>query len=87
MKEKFPSYDVRVSILGHIQRGGSPTCMERVNASRMGYSAIGALLDGHRNVMIGIVNKEITHTPFEKAIKHIEELNPDLLRMMEILSL
>ncbi|MDP2385321.1 MAG: 6-phosphofructokinase [Bacteroidota bacterium] len=87
IKEKYPNYDVRVSVLGHIQRGGSPTCMERVNASRMGYAAVQALLDGKKNVMIGIVNKHIHHTPFSKAIKHIEELNPELLKMMEILSM
>ncbi len=86
VKEKFPGYDVRVSILGHMQRGGSPTCMERVNASRMGYAAVEGLLQGKKNVMIGIVNKEISYTPFEKAIKHIAEPNPDLIKMMEILS-
>ena len=87
IKDQFPNFDVRVSILGHIQRGGIPTCMERVNASRMGYSAVYALIEGKQNVMIGIVNKEITFTPFSKAIKHIEELNPDLIKMLDILSL
>lgn len=87
VKEKFPNYDIRISVLGHIQRGGSPTCMERVNASRMGYAAVEALMEGKKNVMIGIVDKKICYTPFEKAIKHIEELNPQLLKMMEILSL
>jgi len=87
IKDKFPNFDVRVSILGHIQRGGTPTCMERVNASRMGYTAVHALLEGKQNLMTGIVNKEITFTPFSKAIKHIEELNPDLIKMMDILSL
>jgi 6-phosphofructokinase 1 len=67
VKEKFPAFDVRVSILGHIQRGGSPTCMERVNASRIGYSAVNALLEGKNNVMVGILNKEISFTPFKKA--------------------
>ncbi|MBC7863287.1 MAG: 6-phosphofructokinase [Bacteroidia bacterium] len=86
IKEKFPAFDVRVSILGHIQRGGSPTCMERVNASRMGYEAVNALLAGKKSVMVGVINKQIEFTPFEKAIKHIEELNPELLKMMEILS-
>jgi 6-phosphofructokinase 1 len=87
IKDQFPNFDVRVSILGHIQRGGIPTCMERVNASRMGYAAVYALIEGKQNVMIGIVNKEITFTPFSKAIKHIEELNPDLIKMLDILSL
>jgi 6-phosphofructokinase 1 len=87
VKQTYPNYDVRVSVLGHMQRGGAPTCMERVNASRMGYAAVQALLEGKKNVMVGIVDKNICYTPFSKAIKHIEELNPELLKMMEILSL
>lgn len=87
IKEKFPQFDIRVSILGHIQRGGNPTCMERVNASRMGYAAVNALMEGKRNVMVGIINKNIEFTPFDKAIKHIQELNPELVKMMEILSM
>lgn len=87
IKKHLPELDVKVSILGHIQRGGSPTCMERVNASRMGFAAVEALRDGKNMVMIGIVNMHITYTPFEKAVKHIEAPHPDLLRMMEILSM
>ncbi|MBS1646015.1 MAG: 6-phosphofructokinase [Bacteroidetes bacterium] len=87
VKKQFPQLDVRVSILGHIQRGGSPTCMERVNASLMGYNAVQALIAKKQSVMIGIVNKQVSYTPFEKAIKHIEDLNPDMLQMMEILSM
>lgn len=87
IKEKLPELDVRVSILGHIQRGGSPTCMERVNASRMGFAAVEALKDGKNMVMIGIVNMNIAYTPFEKVVKHIEAPHPDLLRMMDILSM
>lgn len=86
IKKKFPAFDMRVSILGHIQRGGSPSCMERVNASRMGYTAVEALLKGKRNVMVGIVNKDMVFTPFEKAVKHNQGLNEDMLKMMEILS-
>jgi 6-phosphofructokinase 1 len=86
IRSRFPNFDVRISILGHIQRGGSPTCMERVNASRIGFMAVNALLEGRKNVMVGIINKEIVYTPFEKAIKHTEELNPHLVQMMEILS-
>ena len=78
---------MRVSILGHMQRGGSPTCMERVNASLMGYNAVQALLKHKHGVMIGIVNKQVTYTPFDKAIKHTQALNADMLKMMEILSL
>ncbi|MEO8762633.1 MAG: 6-phosphofructokinase, partial [Bacteroidia bacterium] len=87
LKQHFPHFDMRVSILGHMQRGGSPTCMERVNASLMGYNAVQALMHGKQNVMIGIVNKQVTYTPFENAIKHTQTLNADMLKMMEILSL
>ena len=87
VKERFPQYDTKVTVLGHIQRGGSPTCMDRVLASRLGFTAVEALLEGKRGVMVGIVDKEITYTPFEHAVKHIEEINPNLIRMVEILSL
>lgn len=87
VKEQFPHYDTRVSILGHIQRGGRPSCMDRVLASRMGVAAVEALRDGHRNEMIGIVHNEITYTPFEHACKHVEEINPNLLKIVEILSI
>jgi 6-phosphofructokinase 1 len=87
VKQEIPSYDIRVSVLGHIQRGGNPTCMDRVNASRMGFSAVEALRAGKKNVMIGIINNKIEYTPFEKATKHLEELHPDLIKMMRILAL
>jgi 6-phosphofructokinase 1 len=86
IKEANATLDVKVTVLGHLQRGGAPTCMERVNASRMGHAAVEALLNGERNCMIGILHREISKTPFEKAVKHIETLHPDLLRMMKILS-
>lgn len=86
IKKHFPSFDIRVSILGHMQRGGSPTCMERVNASRMGYAAVDGLLKGKKNVMAGVVNNEIVYTDFTKAVKHLQELHPDMVKMMEILS-
>lgn len=87
VKEKFPHYDTRVSVLGHIQRGGRPTCMDRVLASRVGVAAVEALMHGRRNEMIGIVHNEITYTPFENAIKHNVEISPNLLKIVEILSL
>ena len=87
IKDKFPNYDTRLSILGHIQRGGRPTCMDRVLASRTGVAAVEALLAGRKGEMIGIVNGNIHYTPFHKAIKHISEVNPQLLQIMEILSL
>lgn len=86
LKEKFDKYEIRVTVLGHIQRGGSPSCMDRVGASRMGLAAVEALLDGKKGVMVGIINKEIAYTPFENAVKHITSLHPDHVRMIDILS-
>jgi len=85
--EKFPHYDTRVSILGHIQRGGKPTCMDRVLASRVGVAAVEALRDGHRNEMIGVIHNEISYTPFDHAIKHSIDINAKFLKIVEILSL
>jgi len=86
VKEKCPNYDSRVTVLGHIQRGGSPSAMDRVLASRLGNAAVNALIEGKTNVMIGVVNKNIAFTPFEKAIKHNQKINMDLLTLAEILS-
>jgi 6-phosphofructokinase 1 len=86
IKEHCPDMDVRMSILGHIQRGGNPTCMERVNASLIGYNAVKALLAGHRNEMVGLIDNKIHFTPFEKAVKHIEKFDDELMSMVEILS-
>lgn len=87
VKEKYPNYDTRISILGHIQRGGRPSCMDRVLASRVGVAAVEALLAGRRNEMVGVVHNEIEYTPFEHAIKHNIEINPNFLKIVEILSL
>ncbi|MDP1745374.1 MAG: 6-phosphofructokinase [Bacteroidota bacterium] len=87
VKKRLPDYDTRVTILGHLQRGGNPSAMDRVNSSRMGFGAVEALLAGKKNIMIGIINKKISHTPFENAVKHTQHLDPDLIRMLEILSL
>ena len=70
VKNEYPQYDVRVTILGHLQRGGSPTAHDRIIASRMGVASIQALMEGQRNVMIGIENDEIVYVPFNKAIKN-----------------
>ncbi len=86
VNERF-DYDTRVVVLGHVQRGGSPSCMERVRASQMGNAAVEALLEGKKNVMIGIVDKKIAYTQFENAIKHTGKLNPDLLKLVDILSI
>ncbi len=87
MRKEHPEYDVRVTILGHIQRGGSPTAYDRIIASRMGTAAIDALLDEQRNIMIGIVNNEIVHVPFTKAIKDDKPVNESLLGVLQILSI
>lgn len=87
VKDKFPNYDTRVSILGHIQRGGKPSCMDRVLASRLGVAAVESLIDGRRGEMVGIVHGDIHYTSFDNAIKHIKEVNPNLLKIVEILSL
>ncbi|HEX3386166.1 MAG TPA: 6-phosphofructokinase [Mucilaginibacter sp.] len=87
VKEKFPQLDTRVSILGHIQRGGKPTCMDRVLASRTGVAAVEALLEGRRGEMAGIIRDEIVFTPFENACKHNTEIDPNMIRIAEILSL
>jgi 6-phosphofructokinase 1 len=87
VKEKFPNYDTRVSVLGHIQRGGKPSCMDRVLASRLGVAAVEGLKDGRRNEMVGLVHNVITHTPLEKAVKYHVDINPDFLKIVEILSL
>lgn len=79
-------YDMRVTILGHIQRGGNPTCMDRVLASRLGVAAVEALHEGQRGVMIGQVNKRIIFTPLDHAVKHHAQINPELLRVVDILS-
>jgi 6-phosphofructokinase 1 len=87
VKKRLPDYDTRVTILGHIQRGGNPTAMDRLNSSRMGFAAVENLLKGEKNVMVGIKNKSITLTPFEKAVKQRPQMDKDLLRMMDILSI
>ena len=87
VKEEYPDYDVRVTILGHLQRGGSPTAFDRILASRMGAAAIDALLDDQRNVMIGIRNDEIVYVPFTKAIKNEKLINPQKLEVLRRLSI
>ena len=87
MKNEHPEYDVRVTILGHIQRGGSPSAYDRILASRMGVAAIDALLDEQRSIMIGIVNDEIVHVPFTKAIKDDKPVNENLLGVLQMLSI
>lgn len=87
VKTEYPQYDVRVTILGHIQRGGSPTASDRILASRMGQAAIEALMEGQRNVMIGIQNDELVYVPFTKAIRKDKPINRALLDTIKILSI
>ncbi len=87
MKEEYPEYDVRVTILGHLQRGGSPTAFDRILASRMGSAAIDAFLDDQRNVMIGIKNDEIVYVPFTRAIKDDKPINQGLVDTLRRLSI
>lgn len=87
VKIEYPQFDVRVTILGHIQRGGSPTAQDRILASRMGAAAVDALLDDQRNVMIGMQNDQIVYVPFSKAIKNDKPINRELLNTLRILSI
>jgi 6-phosphofructokinase 1 len=87
VRKEHPEYDVRVTILGHVQRGGSPSALDRILASRMGVAAIDALLDEQRSIMIGIVNDVIVHVPFTKAIKDDKPLNDELVGVLHILSI
>lgn len=87
VKKEYPEYDVRVSILGHLQRGGSPTANDRILASRMGAAAIDALNDDQRNVMIGIQDDELVYVPFSKAVKKNKPLPQDLLLTLKKLSI
>lgn len=86
-QEKFPHYDIRVSILGHMQRGGAPSCADRVLASRMGYGAVIGLMKGLTNVMAGIRSNDLVFTPIEDAIRKHNEINQDLLQISEILAM
>jgi len=87
VRKEYPEYDVRVSILGHLQRGGSPSANDRILASRMGLAAIRALIDGQRNVMIGIRNDEMVYVPFSQAVKSDKPLKQDLIDVLNTLSI
>ncbi|MCX6309530.1 MAG: 6-phosphofructokinase, partial [Bacteroidia bacterium] len=78
---------VRVVILGHVQRGGSPSAYDRILASRLGAASIDALLDGQRNVLVGIENDKVVLIPFSKAIKNDKPIDPELLRVLKTLSI
>jgi 6-phosphofructokinase 1 len=87
VEKNLPYYDVRVSVLGHMQRGGSPSCFDRVLASRMGLYAVEALIEGKSNIMVGVKSEEIIFTPLQKAIKGKSEIDKDLIRVSDILTI
>ena len=87
IENNLPYYEVRVSVLGHMQRGGTPSCFDRVLASRMGVFAVESLLEGNSNKMVGIMDENITLTPLEDAIKGKSQINNNLIRVSDILSI
>ena len=87
VKKEYPEYDVRVSILGHLQRGGAPSANDRILASRLGEAAIQALMEDQQNVMIGIRNNEIVYVPFAQAIKNDKPIDKSLIRVLNELSI
>lgn len=86
VEENLPIYDVRVSVLGHMQRGGTPSCFDRVLASRMGVRAVEALLEGKSNLMVGIQDNKLILTPIEQAIKGHTKIDKELIRVSDIMS-
>ena len=87
VEKNLPYYEVRVSVLGHMQRGGTPSCFDRVLASRMGVCAVETLLEGKSKVMVGVVDDQMVLTPLEKAIKGKSEINTNLIKVSDILSI
>lgn len=86
IEENMPEYDVRVSVLGHMQRGGSPSCFDRVLASRLGVKAVETLLEGKSNFMVGLYQDKVTLTPLEQAIKGQSEIDMELVKVSDIVS-
>jgi 6-phosphofructokinase 1 len=86
IKERLPNADTRVCILGHIQRGGSPTCLDRLIASRMGYHAVESLMEGRHNVMVGIVNNKLAYTPLNLAVKAKQKISKEWMKIVKILA-
>lgn len=87
IEENMEGYEVRVTVLGHIQRGGAPSCFDRVLASRLGVGAIDALLDGKKDIMIGISHNKIVHVPFAKTLEGENEIDEELIRVADITSI
>jgi 6-phosphofructokinase 1 len=87
VEANLPEYEIRVSVLGHMQRGGAPSCYDRVLASRLGVKAVESLLEGKSNLMVGMINDKVALTPLEQAIKGHTEIDRELLRVSEIMSI
>lgn len=87
VRKEYPEYDVRVSILGHLQRGGTPTAKDRILASRLGVASIEALKEGQRNVMVGISNDDIVYVPISRAVKKDKPIDKELINVLSILSI
>lgn len=86
VKERFPNIDTRATVLGHIQRGGSPTYADRVLASRLGYAAVNALLENNTQVMVGVINGELVYTPFRNVVKENAKMSDDMIEMIRVLA-
>ena len=87
VKKEFPNFDVRVSILGHLQRGGRPSARDRIFASRTGYGAIEAIMQGQRNIMVGIRNNEVVYVPLSEAIRSDKPFDKKLIKILDVLSI
>lgn len=86
LEEKLPNAEIRVCILGHIQRGGSPSCMDRLIASRMGYHAVESLMEGRHNVFVGILNNKMHYIPLETAVKNKGKISEEWMKIVKILA-
>ena len=87
VRQEYPQYNVKVSILGHLQRGGSPTAHDRILASRLGVAAIEALKEGQRNVMVGVKNDQIVYVPINRAVRYDKPIDKELIKVLSILSI
>ncbi len=86
LKEKLPNAEIRVAILGHIQRGGSPSCIDRLIASRMGFHAVESLMEGRHNVFVGIMNNKMHYIPLESAVKNKGKISEEWMKIVKILA-
>ena len=87
VEEHLPEYEVRVSVLGHMQRGGAPSCFDRVLASRLSVKAVETLLEGEKNFMVGLINDQVALTPLENIVKGHTAVDAELLRVADIITI